>query len=291
MNKIIGAYLTGQVKKSDTISLMTLYCECPTECPILKEGKCIHIGFLSRCVYGRFDSSKSPSPRAKGFYTWKDEQKKLIETLPRCPSFSVGNFIEEIGDYVYLNYSHITMNEGVPFLAKSYLFDSGMPFLLKKDFTLENIIKMIKFRPQALFGGEITEYQQKTVPLFLQHLQLKYPELFGQIPIELLEKYKVLPNITYSQPIKVPIKYISAGIVEGYSIKYVSKVLSWDGKRLHVVGSDGLLCISFSFDRDMSVSEGIEAVWYPDLNNFKVLVTDPVLITKLVQANPNFLQM
>jgi hypothetical protein len=199
--------------------------------------------------------------------------------------------MEEIGDYIYLHYAHINMNEGVPFLAKSYLFSSGMPFLLKKDFTLENIIKMIKFRPQALFGGEITEYQQKTVPLFLQHLQLKYPELFGQIPAELLEKYKVLPNITYSQPIKVPIKYISAGTVEGYSIKYVSKVLGWDGKRLHVVGSDGLLCISFSFDRDMSVSEGIEAVWYPDLNNFKVLVTDPVLITKLVQANPNFLQM
>ena len=86
-----------------------------------------------------------------------------------------------VGEYMFLPYPHMTMNEKIPFLAHNNLFRNGNCFLRMEHFTIENIIKLVRFKPQAYLGGEITSYQKEVPPKFLKHLSEQLPELFDLV--------------------------------------------------------------------------------------------------------------
>jgi hypothetical protein len=87
-----------------------------------------------------------------------------------------------VGDFVYLPYSFITMNPYVPFSTREGLFfKKGDPLLPKEHLTIENIVKICDFRPQAMMGGEITSYQKEEIPKFVKHLSEFFPNLYAEL--------------------------------------------------------------------------------------------------------------
>jgi hypothetical protein len=156
--------------RKERASSTTIWCKLKS-CPLLDAGTCMlkPLMLWTRCPYGRVTGLTGPTRRAGKFRSWIREQK---EKHPECKSVGYpATRIAFVGDYVYLPYSFMTMNERVPFLGHAHLLGSGNCLLPREHWTLDNVLKILAFRPQAMFGGEITDYQKKEVPLFLLHLR------------------------------------------------------------------------------------------------------------------------
>ena len=156
----------------------TIDCTHSDQCGLFARGECSYLRALGwqRCPYGKFRTQTGYTPRARAYGTWIYDRKKEYENVGRLSGHT--DMMAIVGDYVFLPYAHMTMNENVPFIAKGGAFLHGNCFLPKEHFTIDNIIKICNFRPQALFGGEIKTYQQEEVPKFLIHLSECMPDLF-----------------------------------------------------------------------------------------------------------------
>jgi hypothetical protein len=75
----------------------------------------------------------------------------------------------------------MNMNEKVPFLSSGGGFRTGSDFMLMSDFKKKEVIdSILAFRPQAMMGGEITDYQKKHIPLFKIHLKELMPAVYEE---------------------------------------------------------------------------------------------------------------
>lgn len=168
-----------KAKANEKAECRTIQCSNSDKCGLFARGECVLRDTLlgSRCPYGYATLIKGPTRRAKGYRKWMEERKEFHKDhFVKLGSPTVKMTI--VGDHVYLPYAHMNMNEGVPFLSHGRLFSTGSHFMLWKDFTVEIILKMVDYRPQALMGGEITSYQKETVPKLLTHLKEIFPELY-----------------------------------------------------------------------------------------------------------------
>ena len=182
----------------DPATCRVFYCEKADTCSLLKKGQCIHSGFLSpKCPHGYVSGESGPTKASRKCGVWVAEQRKKYGQYIGKVSASPPDKMVEIGDWVYLPYAHLDMNDGIPILGKSSLFISGKPFIKKEEFTISVITCIVNFRPQALMGGEIKSYQSEVVPKFLAHLEEVYPEKYK----ELLEA-----NPTYVERFKLTTK-------------------------------------------------------------------------------------
>lgn len=167
-----------KTSKNDKAETQSIFCS-QEDCPLLAKGQCIETNTFANCIYGKYQREDGPTRRAKSFSTWveqKQEENKGIPYLGHAPKK-----IEFIGDYVYLPYSHMTMNERVPFLSRSRFLSSGSPFLKKEDWNIKSIVSIVDFHPKALFGDTIMSYQANEIPLFLSHLEEKDNDLFQEL--------------------------------------------------------------------------------------------------------------
>lgn len=173
-----------------------IFCSNSESCELFAAGTCTMRGvFIDKCKYGRIEKHEGFTKRARKFHDWISEQKKKYD-----PNGDIGRLevpIEKmaiVGDWIYLPYSHMNMNEIVPFESHSKFFVSGTKFILRSQFTLETIKKIVTFRPQAMVARrEIKSYQEEEVPKFLSHLNEKFPDLyeeFFETYPELKEDYK-----------------------------------------------------------------------------------------------------
>ena len=141
--------------------------ECQTitcknaECPLLARGQCTMRGSLlrCRCPYGVYKCETGPTKRAKNFHSWIRDKKEQYKNIPflQIPP----NRMEFIGDYVLLPYSHMTMCESVQFKSRSGFLSSGDPFLPREFWTLETVLSLLNFRPQALMGEKLFHIKKK----------------------------------------------------------------------------------------------------------------------------------
>lgn len=179
MSKIVGMGLYLPEKRSDKAYLRTLTCRLEGECPALAEGWCIHnASFGGGCVYGKWTRTDGFTKRAKSYYKWVTEARAKKKDYPLPGSVRVQ--MAFVGDYVWLPYAHIA-NEGsgVAFVGHSgALRFFALPFIKVEDFTPKSIVRLVKFRPMALFGGEIITYQKESLPLFLYHLKRMRHDLY-----------------------------------------------------------------------------------------------------------------
>jgi len=73
-------------------------------------------------------------------------------------------------------------DHGIPFYQYDKpLFGGGVAFINDDYFTVDMIQRIMTFKPQAMFGGEITSYQKDEVPKFLRDLRTYYPEIFKEL--------------------------------------------------------------------------------------------------------------
>lgn len=198
--ELIGVRLITRLKKSDKAYVLQYYCN-KTDCPLLAKGQCINVDVFKRCIYGKVTRVDGWTERAKKYRSFikewreKEEQYQIEEPKQRRVTY--------IGDYVWLPYSHINMQDrrdGLVFESYSHIFSSGEPcFMRRSGFTPEAVVKIAEFRPQAVFGGEITAYAKEIVPKFLSDLMEVDPSLFARAAelkpeiVEIAEKFSRQP--------------------------------------------------------------------------------------------------
>jgi len=155
-------------------------CSFEGECPLLKQGKCIHLGVFDRCKFGMQRKEVGFTKRAAKYHQWISEKReKYSEILGAVKSAPKKMVV--IGDFIYLPYPHLNMNKLVPFEKHGHAFVSGDTFLSINAWNIGTIKEIISFRPQAMMGGEIISYQKETIPSFVQHLREEFPELYNQL--------------------------------------------------------------------------------------------------------------
>lgn len=215
----------GKSKASKPARATTVTCSCES-CPLLSQKQCVMLRILGdNCPYGTRRTESGPTRRAAKFHSWISERRKRSVSKVTNPPPQKLTFI---GDYVFLPYSHANMCTAVPFGKHSTGFNSGSDFMKREYWTLANLLKLIDFRPQALFGGEISSYQKESVPLLIQHVREVDGEMWSQL-IAARPQYDVAPNYvgrkalvrTLAYPITIPAKD------SRYPVSW-----AWDGQKL-----------------------------------------------------------
>lgn len=168
-------------QKKEKSEIQVIKCSNAENCDLHKKGQCAFRSILSwqKCPYGLYFREVGFTKRASKFRQWMREKKEEYRDVPYLQAHT--EMIAVVGDYILLPYAHMDMCEDVPFLSHGGAFRSGNAFLKREDFTIDNILKLIAFRPQALMGGEITDYQKKSLPLFIRHLSQVMPDIYEEI--------------------------------------------------------------------------------------------------------------
>ena len=183
--KVINAHIFNpknalfKTHENRRLTCQTVLCCNTGNCNLYKVGQCAMRNVLGwgSCPYGKGTHENGPTTRANSFSSWKKEREEKYEGLIDILTWPVDK-MAYIGEYVFLPYAHMNMNEKVKFLSHSRLFCNGSYFVKKDDFNLETICCILNFHPYALMGGEIMDYQRKSVPAFLKHLREVDNELF-----------------------------------------------------------------------------------------------------------------
>lgn len=184
MNNIIHVHIYDPSMPSlfksmatDRSELHVYTCPSANECDAYKNGQCINVGnvFGGRCPVGQKRVSQGFTRRARKFHAQISEWKKLYSDHYNKLSSAPKRMTKVSGGWM-LPYAHINMNESVPFKSKSSFLSGGCPFL--EEINKGIFDSIIRFKPMALMGGEITSYQKKVVPKFIKDFSDNYPELF-----------------------------------------------------------------------------------------------------------------
>lgn len=227
-----GPHIFFKPKANDKAKAFTIHCNNSENCEVFKRGQCIlkpTFGYTA-CPYGKYNEYSGPTRRARGFREWCSNLRKQYEGVPYIQE--PPKKLATVGDYIYVPYSHATMNENVPFLSKSHFMSNGTCLIKKEDWNVDTIFKILKFSPQALFGGTIHTYQTEEMPLFLRHLEEVMPEMYAAlldkhphlIPFYKLEKKEYKGRTALLKTIK-PCTFHTKGSRSGeYSVAWI-----WDG--------------------------------------------------------------
>lgn len=212
--------------KNDRAECRRIDCSIP-ECPLRKNGQCAKISVLGfgSCPYGKIFYEKGPTQRARGMLAWIEKRTAENKGIPSLtyPTQKMAF----IGDYVYLPYFHMDMNKTIPFLEHSNFFSRGTPFVGKEFWTIDAVLNIIAFRPQALMGGEITSYKDESIPLFLKHLREEDKEMWAKL-IKVRPEFDVEPNYVGRKALlntlNFPIEWTVKNEKYGYPVTW-----KWDG--------------------------------------------------------------
>lgn len=242
-------------KKSDRAQCQTILCS-NDDCQLLKRGQCtIRSGlFGGSCPYGRKIVEYGPTMRAGSFYSWLREHREKYKDVPFLQPPTKMAFV---GEYVALPYSHMGMCESLPFLGRSRGIGAGCAFLPTSDWTVDNVQKLIQFRPQAIFGGEIPSYQKEEIPKFLVHLRETDPAMWSQLVVK-MPHLDVAPNHVGRKAVlstlNAPLEWWESTKDHGgeYAVNW-----KWDGKKLFTTSKS---MVSETWGRIKLESALIEAI-------------------------------
>lgn len=221
-------------KATDRAECKIVNCSNSENCSLFKMGKCILAdSMFGRCVYGNRQSFQGPTKRAQACSDWvsdkKDQYKDVLWKMSTAPSK-----LAVIGEYVYLPYAHMDMNESVPFMQHDKFFQSGMPFVALNSFTTAVVGNIIKFRPRAMNYQEITSYRKEQLPKFALHLKEVMPELYSDAAKVIPELSEIVASSTMVGR-KALVHSLKAGtVVTKYhdTDKLPTQHWTWDGEWL-----------------------------------------------------------
>lgn len=211
-------------KQTERVSYKVCYCSCKDECTGYKKNQCALFNglFGGSCPYGRLKVTQGPTVRAKASGSFLSEARQKYE-LKEKKYFSPLKFLCKIGDYIFLPLPHLRnyMNSIDEQLGIKY-----ENFIKFEDFTPENIVTLIEYKPRALFGGVITSYTEESVPNFVRQLKRYFPEIYEEV----LKLKPEIKNYIISENFigkKAFVKTLLPGKVE-----IVDKPFTWDGEKL-----------------------------------------------------------
>lgn len=168
-----------KTKKSEKAVGHIVSCNCPENCALYAKGNCV--AFDNCCPYGKRFSVVGFSRMSVKFNSWIDNFKKAHKEA--CSTkLSQPKKLEYFMDMVYVPVSYLNLNKNIEFVDGEGVFSMAKPILKREHFNANFISEQIvNFKPQAIFGGTITDYQKKEVPKFLLWLKQLDPELFEEV--------------------------------------------------------------------------------------------------------------
>lgn len=152
-------------------------CDKFESCSFYKSGHCLKVRSFGSagCKFGQVNNVRGYTSRAKKYgefkRKWDGHEKRGKLSYPPTK-------LGLIDDYIVFPYPYVRIVDDGELLVKDPSFARGETFIQLHRFTNELIYRICKFKPQAMMGGTITDYQKKTVPLFLAHLKEVLPERY-----------------------------------------------------------------------------------------------------------------
>lgn len=187
MENLINVGLYGDGSRDARRRAEYIYCDVANECSAYKEGKCFCVTTLfgKRCGVGTVREIDGGTKRSKAFRTVTAEAKNnpLYAKL-KYPNNDV--YLTKIGDKAFITLPYVQIGEEKSVIKMNAPGFINKPILVEDSvLTPENLIKIFQFRPQSMFGGRITDYQEKVIPFFAKQLKKLYPEKYN----EFMRKY------------------------------------------------------------------------------------------------------
>lgn len=219
----MAASLFGKDKKSCAFAEV-FYCSNKDNCGIYKDGGCVKrdlvgLGGRGHCPYSSSQKTTGYSWRASKFHSWISD----IKTKYKDHLFALNKPKEklyEVGDYYYL-----------PYITLTWLWESKFKnlldgrFIKKSDLTAEVLAQILSYRPQAMMGGEIRDYQQKDIPNLIKSIIRYSPEL-----ADLLKETGL--NIDFTVPSNVGRKAVLQTLNKNIEVKIKNDTFFWNGTTL-----------------------------------------------------------
>lgn len=179
--------------KESPLEADTIFCDRYEECSFYKQGKCLNCrAFLCpRCKFGCINTIKGYTSRAAKYYTFKkeytDDEKYNKLSYPSDVFGIIGKTIVMKIPYVYIvkktevkNTASYRKCVGDYFIDDPGFCSNNTLFMDMEDLTDELLFAILSFRPRAMMGGIITEYQSKVVPDIVTNLKKIIPDFMGE---------------------------------------------------------------------------------------------------------------
>lgn len=220
---IVSSKFFTNVKGNQRGKVIVYSCDKTEKCPHYNKGKCIcEYQFLGQMLCSnarRIDIYSPTTSRSVKYNDWKAEVYKEYSTDILCDNKKIC----KVADYVYVP---------LPYLHNYVNSLSGIQnghFISNKNFNADMVQEIITFKPYALMGGEIKNYQRKEIPKFIQQLKEEFNELYEEWSKkykDTAEKYKITAsNIgrsayisTLKQGSKIYDRHDNEWIVDGENI-------------------------------------------------------------------------
>lgn len=189
--------------KESPLEADEIYCDRSDKCSFYAESKCLRCRtFLApSCMYGKNRVTKGYTSRAAKYYDFKkkytsDEQYNKLSYPSALAAV--------IGDNLYLNLRYTLVikrtdkdepwKKGINgYLISEAGFCKGDSWIPIAEVTNELLYAMFSYKPRAMMGGEITDYQAKVVPDVLMSLKKCAPQIYGKFISE-YPQYNLEPN-------------------------------------------------------------------------------------------------
>lgn len=218
-------------KKSEKAVGHIISCQCPEKCALYAKGNCV--AFDNHCPYGGRYRVVGYSRMASKFRTWiNDFEEKHKEAC--AAKISQPKKLEYFMDFVYVPIAYWNLNERVEFVDGGGVFSSSKPIIKREHWNAKFISEeIINFKPHALFGGVITNFQEKEVPKFLIWLKQLDPELYEEVKT-MNPDHPAFTNIT-NVGRKAVLQTLNPNI--GAFADIHGGVWTWDGEYLYSTNS------------------------------------------------------
>lgn len=179
MEQLINVGLYGDGSRKARRRAEYIYCDHADECSAYKDGKCFRVTTLFglRCEFGRVGQVDGGTKQSKKFYQVSDAAKSNEQYHKLSYPHNV--YITQIGNGAFLTLPYVCIElQGERLVCSDPGFGGNRLYVPLEVMTPENIKRVCEYRPYALMGGEIADYQQKTVPMFLHQLSQLFPACF-----------------------------------------------------------------------------------------------------------------
>jgi len=189
--------------KESPLEADEIYCDCAEKCSFYAECKCLRCrSFLApTCKFGKNSITKGYTSRAAKYYDFKQKyQKDECYSKLNYPS----DLAATIYDYLYLNLRYVLVRKRTErddswkidingYLISAAGFSSGSVFIPISDVTNELLYTIFSYKPCAIMGGVIKDYQAKAVPDVLMSLKKCAPKIYNDFILE-YPQYDLTPN-------------------------------------------------------------------------------------------------
>ncbi|MFF2532192.1 hypothetical protein ACFVS2_25115 [Brevibacillus sp. NPDC058079] len=238
--------------KEAPLEASVVSCDQYMSCSYYQNNQCLKVRSIGgmNCKFGEVSTMRGYTSRSQKYREfkskWKNHEKYNKLNHP-------SNKLGLIKDYVIFPYPfiHIEVQAKGDIQFNNPLLGVNITAFIPSDkFTVDFIHRLCSFKPQALMGGEIRDYREKVVPMFISHLKEVMPEKYQ----ELIKKYDGYKKMIDYVGRTVLLRTINPCLVHYKSSRYSSldEEWYWDGEYLIYKGGH---LHKFNITNDYSVEE------------------------------------